>query len=183
MQLEMVQATLADEGGRAALGNAHDSINQAIHVARNLAVELVPPVLSEFGLQAALEWLSEWMKAKYGFDVEVNFKQDVPMHDQEICLLSFDAVRELLLNAVKHAQASSARIEAEMRDKGWLMLKVSDQGVGFDPSAPTTKGDLAAGFGLSNIQRRIKSLGGEFHIDSAPGRGATVTVQIPMRQE
>jgi len=86
-----------------------------------------------------------------------------------------NAVRELVANAVRHGGATKIRIAGEVRT-GALSLSVQDNGRGFDPS--TRPGQSAGHFGLDGIAERVERLGGEFKIDSAPGKGARATIKI-----
>jgi signal transduction histidine kinase len=86
-------------------------------------------------------------------------------------------IRELLNNVVKHSQAQNAHIVIEMED-GHLLLRITDDGVGFDPQmlgAPTIDG----GFGLYSIRERLFAMNGNLKIESTPGTGTVVTAILP----
>jgi signal transduction histidine kinase len=86
-------------------------------------------------------------------------------------------VRELLNNVAKHSQAQNADILIEM-ENGHFRLKVTDDGVGFDPQtlgAPTVEG----GFGLYSIRERLIAIDGSIMIESSPGTGTVVTAILP----
>jgi signal transduction histidine kinase len=104
---------------------------------RNLVAELSPPVLHEFGLLAALRWLAEQMQP-YSLHVTVRIDtEDVRLPEDQAVLL-FQSVRELLINAVKHAVAKQAFVLVEAREN-CLRILVEDQGVGFDLLAMATQ--------------------------------------------
>lgn len=84
-------------------------------------------------------------------------------------------IRELVSNAVRHGHASSIRIAGETQDNA-LRFSVQDNGTGFDPT--TRPGQAEGHFGLSGIAERLKRLGGDFHIDSTPGKGTRVIVSL-----
>ena len=85
-------------------------------------------------------------------------------------------VRELVINAIRHGEASAVQIAGEM-DKESLMFSVRDNGKGFDPkSAP---GILLGHFGLQGIEERVRQLGGTFTLSSDPGKGTRGKVVIP----
>ncbi len=89
-------------------------------------------------------------------------------------------IRELAVNAVRHGHATSIKVAGSMED-GKLMFSVSDNGCGFDPaSAP---GVTAGHFGLQGIRERVAEFDGETSVESAPGRGAKITVTIKTRSE
>ena len=82
------------------------------------------------------------------------------------------AVQEALRNVEKHAAGARARVRLSYRDSH-VAVSVADDGPGFDPEAP------ASGFGLSGTRNRIVGLGGKFEVDSVPGRGSTVRMEVP----
>ena len=89
----------------------------------------------------------------------------------------YQVVRELLNNVVKHSRAQNAHVLIDMED-GHFRVKVTDDGVGFDPQtlgAPTVEG----GFGLYSIRERLIAIDGSLRIESAPGTGTVVTAVLP----
>ena len=180
MRIAYVAPDEMPEEHRTALQETQTILTDAIQASRHLAVELAPPVLLEAGVFAALEWLAAWVKATYRLEVELDL-EPVELHDEHVCLLLFDAVRELVLNVVKHAQVGSVAIKAARLDER-LRIVVKDQGVGYDPEEIDMKDDLASGFGLATMRRRIESAGGSFVIESGKGRGTQATIELPLRQ-
>jgi signal transduction histidine kinase len=86
----------------------------------------------------------------------------------------FRIVQEALTNAVRHSQA--ARITVSVANGGGLAVTIRDDGLGFEPEARTSRGKR---LGLTSMRDRAYSLGGRLTIDSAPGHGATVRLEIP----
>ncbi len=154
-------------------------LDQAIEASRSLAVELSPPVLHYAGLPQALEWLAQWMQDRYGLEVEVAADPQTPPLPEELRVLLFHAVRELLFNVVKHAGVDAARVEVGQVDEH-LRLAVVDQGKGFDPQRTSMQPQIQGGFGLLTIQERLGFLGGHTEIDSAVGKGTRVVLRLPM---
>jgi signal transduction histidine kinase len=102
-------------------------------------------------------------------------------------LLLFQSVRELLINASKHAGTGQAMVE--MAEKaGRLQITVRDEGVGFDLAAAaaaaaagtTSSGGVSSKFGLFSIRERMKAIGGWFDIQSSPGKGTCATLALPL---
>jgi PAS domain S-box-containing protein len=154
-------------------------IGQSIAASRLLTVELSPPVLYEAGLVAGLNWLSGWMKDKHGLEVEVDAKEPMGTLPEELHLLVFRAVRELLFNVVKHAGVDRAKVTVERSGEGTVRLVVEDEGRGLKPRAvaPETS---ATSFGLSSIRQRLSLFDGNMEIESGPDRGTKVTVTVPI---
>ena len=146
-----------------------------------MTFELSPPILYELGLEAGIEWLTEQIQEKHG--IQIGFEDDrqpKPM-SEEIRITLFKATKELLINIVKHAQASKAKVSIWREDHS-IRIRVEDDGVGF--STPEGKQlRKTTGFGLFNIRERIKYLGGDVVIESEPGRGTRVNLSAPLEEE
>jgi PAS domain S-box-containing protein len=156
-------------------------LSDALTYTRTLVAELSPPVLRDHGLPMGLKWLGEYMQ-KHDMTVTVTVAEERLKLPDDQALLLFQSVRELLMNAWKHAQTGRAEISMDMED-GRLRIEVRDQGQGFNPAAaetPRTAG-LSAKFGLFSIQERMKALGGSFTIESAPGQGTTARLILPLK--
>jgi PAS domain S-box-containing protein len=159
---------------------AEDVVNDALTYTRNLVAELSPPVLHEFGLFAALKWLGEQMQ-RYQLHVTVQIESTGGLRlPEDQAVLMFQSVRELLMNAVKHAVAKQAFLLVEERE-GYLQIVVEDQGVGFDLLAMATQqpSPLSSKFGLFSIRERMNAMGGRLELHSAPGEGTRATLILP----
>ena len=110
-------------------------LGEAITITRSLSSELSPPVLQEGHLGVALEWLARWTETRYGFSVDLTLPPEIPETAEDVKILLFESVRELLFNAIKHANVQRAAVEADVTD-GLLRIVVEDRGLGFDPAAP-----------------------------------------------
>lgn len=157
-----------------------DLLSESIEMSRSLTADLFPPILHEGGLAPALEWLARRMLDKQGMEVDLNIHGHVEPSHEEINILLFQAVRELLFNAVKHSGTKSARVDMVRCDHS-VQVQVSDEGCGFDPSDLTIE-RAEGGFGLFSIRERLKWLGGQMEIDSTPGRGSRFALRIPLPQ-
>ncbi len=160
---------------------AEEAVNESLTYTRNLVAELSPPVLHEFGLFAALRWLGEQMQ-RYQLQVEVRTgpAEHVRLPEDQAVLV-FQSVRELLINAAKHAISKHARVLAEERT-GCLRIVVDDQGVGFDLLAMATQqpSPMSSKFGLFSIRERMNALGGRFELQSSQGEGTRATLILPL---
>jgi signal transduction histidine kinase len=154
-------------------------IDDAIQMSRSLASDLSPALLSK-GLIPSLEWLARWMQYKLGLEVKLIASQSPQPVDSSTELNGFlvQAVRELLLNAYKHAGVNCARVCVGMIDNQ-LHVSVEDDGAGFDPDARMNAVD-PNGFGLVSIMERISLLGGRFEMESAPGTGSRFRMIMPL---
>lgn len=163
------------------IAQADEVVGEALKYTRTLVADLSPPVLYEFGLPAALKWLGEQMQRQdMAVAVEADEMDGVALPEDQAVLL-FQSVRELLMNAVKHAESKEAWVRLEHRD-GRLLIEVRDKGKGFlvPPAIETGDHTLSSKFGLFSIRERMKALGGRFEIRSAPGAGTTATLVLPL---
>ncbi|MEW6750532.1 MAG: PAS domain S-box protein [Candidatus Latescibacterota bacterium] len=147
---------------------------ESIEASRSLTVQLSPPILHEGGLPAGLEWLARWMAQKHGLDVELELDPGADPSREDIRAFLFEAARELLLNAVKHAGVTRARVSLRALPDHRVEVVVSDEGRGFDTESVEARRQTGGGFGLLSIRERLALLGGVLEIDSALGRGTTV---------
>jgi PAS domain S-box-containing protein len=160
----------------ATLDEIRELLELSIHDARSLIFQLSPPVLYELGLGAAIEWLGEQFQARYGITCRIAAAQDEAPLDVDIEVILFQVLRELLVNVVKHANATRVDISFH-RTGDRLSLQVCDDGDGFDAAAVVT-GSGSGGFGLFNIRERLQLLGATFEIES--GTGTCITVTAPL---
>jgi len=175
IKLESLRESMSSPELAVALDEIRELIAQTIESSRSLTFELSPPVLYELGFEAAVEWLVRRTREKHGLSAE--FKSDgrsKPL-SHDVSVLLFQAVRELLLNVAKHAQAQNVTVSTR-RVGDEIQVTVEDDGVGFDTSKTTSRDYQIGGFGLFSIRERLRSIGGRFDIESRPGAGTRVTL-------
>ena len=118
--------------------NVDSLLSQSIASSRTLTAELSPYVLHEGGLAPAMEWLAKWMNEKHGLTVKVEVgEREMPSIKEDVVVLLFQSVRELLFNAVKHAKVKTVRLDLTVKSDR-MKIVVSDKGAGFDPSQLST---------------------------------------------
>ena len=154
-------------------------LQEALEHSRSLTRELSPPILHAGGLAPALEWLGRWMEERHHLKVGVQVDPTVVPDTEDLTILLFQAVRELLFNVVKHAQVDAARVDLTQCE-GYIYLRVADAGAGFDPATLWGEGGGVGGFGLFSIRQRLELVGGHLIIDSAPGQGSRFTLVLPL---
>ncbi|MEI6167119.1 MAG: PAS domain S-box protein [bacterium] len=152
-------------------------LDESIQLTRTLTTDLHPPVLSHLGIKNALEWLAADVRKKTGLSVIVRTPKRVPPISGELKTFAFEAVRELLLNVVKHTQAKTAELRLGSTQNDLIRIEVKDTGVGFDPKQSNEEGSR---FGLFRIQERAESFGGRLEVASQPKKGTCVTLILPI---
>jgi PAS domain S-box-containing protein len=164
-----------------ALDEICNNIGKIIQDTRSLTFDLSSPILNELGFEAAVgEWLDVQVGAKHGIETEfVDDGQQKPL-DEDIRALLFRNVRELLVNIVKHAKAHKVKVSIG-RVNEHIHIDVEDDGKGFDSAKVISTAIEDTKFGLFSIRQRLEQLGGQFEIDSEPGRGSKITMTAPLK--
>lgn len=161
------------------LERLESELREAIDLTRDLSIELSPPVLRHEGIAEALKWLGQRMRERHQLEVGIDIQDNLPEVEPGMRLLLFQVIRELLFNVIKHAGTARARVRLHGRD-GLLEAEVSDNGAGFDPEAIDDNLQRLSAFGLVTVRERFELFGGKVRIDSAPGEGTSVVLEIPL---
>lgn len=172
--------TLKKRAPEADIAPVVEMLDQSIQASRSLATELSPPILHQLDLTAALKWLAEREKAQRGLDIDLRVTGNQPELDEALKVLLYQAVRELLLNILKHAGVTSVRIRLHGRSDNF-MVRVEDKGAGFDAARMRHRASANAGFGLFSISERLEALGGIMNVRSRPGLGTRVSLIVPVK--
>lgn len=181
MKLDLMKQHPMEEGLAKIFAELQAVTDKSITYTRTLVTQLSPPVLHEFGLSMALQWLADQMQER---NLNVVFQStQLPPLPEDQALLLFQSVRELLLNCVKHADVGQATLILKQVN-GSLHIIVSDQGKGFDPETVklvvNTEGTSTGGFGLFSVRERMLALGGRFDLNASPGKGTEATLVLPI---
>lgn len=148
-----------------------DLLGEIRRRASSLSFQLSPPLLHDVGLIAALEWLADDLKISHGLIAEIIVEQEVVV-DEIVRVTFYRAIRELLLNVVKHAGTKKARIRMSSAGR-MARIAVEDDGVGMPPTAKRY------GFGLLALRERVEQLDGSLEISPAAQSGTAVVVYLP----
>ena len=173
----------AEPGLVKSLNEVNGLISQTIEATRSLTFEISPPVLYELGFEAAVNWLAKQTRKRFGLEVEFADDGKPKPLNTDIRVLLFQAVRELLVNVVKHARAKKAKVFICRIQKN-IQITVEDNGVGFDVEAISAVKDPAkGGFGLFNIRERLDQIGGSVIINARAGKGTQITLTAPIENQ
>ncbi|OWW21201.1 hypothetical protein AYR66_18695 [Noviherbaspirillum denitrificans] len=135
------------------------------------------PAAVELGLRAAFEWQCRELEQRSGIAGTLEWGiGDRPLPDWHAIAL-YRILQESFINMRRHAGADQARVRVII-DGGCVVLSVSDNGRGFDPECL----DRSCSSGLRAMRERAVELGGDFYVNSAPGRGTCVTVRLPLER-
>ena len=171
--LKRVEDAASASEASAAAGELRDLVVTTLQDVRRLAVELRPKALDDFGLVSALERLVETFHEQTGIevDLEPRLGEDRLPFDVETTL--YRITQEALTNVVKHAQAKHVSIVLTRRD-GSVSAVIEDDGRGF--SSVSSNQD---GLGLLGMRERISLVGGRLDVESSPGSGTTLSIEVP----
>lgn len=182
IKLGVLAKAIVMENAAPVLNGIREILDGVIRHVRALTHRISPPILESGSLELALKWLARQMEEDYGLQVRfICDTSDKPLTDETRSVL-YHAVRELLINVAKHANAITVTVTAARKDDSFLLV-VADDGIGFDSADIIENGGIESGFGLFNVRRRIVHLGGTFEAESSPGKGATVTIVMPLDEE
>ncbi len=185
MRMQLAAAKKESTGQKVAaiLDEVSDSVRQALQDTRNVISDLSAPLTKEIDLSAAIsEWLREQVEERYGLASRFNDDGEPKPLDEDTKAVLFRSVRELLINAVKHAKAS--RVTVGLQRKGsTVQIVVEDDGVGLARDQLPEKKTGEGGFGLFSIKERMTDIGGSFEIESSPGQGVRAILSAPLEPE
>jgi PAS domain S-box-containing protein len=168
------------------LADVKEQLDDVIVVTRQLSVDMSPPILRDEGLAHAIGWLASQMKEQHGLQVELQADEPFIIPDEDLQVLLFNCVRELLFNIVKHAGVNRGLVALQRSDTD-LQIVVRDDGKGFhvNRAVELVTGSVEnqyrkSSFGIPTLRHRISVLGGRMDINSMPGSGTHITLTIPV---
>jgi signal transduction histidine kinase len=156
---------------RSQLDQIKGQVEASVRVVRNMALLLRPSMLDDLGLVPALKWQAREVSKRTQLDVRVAAGSDCEELPDEYKTCIYRLVQEALQNCARHSQATAVEIQLR-REARRLRLSIQDNGRGFDVRD-------SKGLGLLGMEERVAQLHGKFSVDSAPGRGTTVLVDLP----
>lgn len=156
------------------LPKCYNNISNTIEELRMLSKSLVPPSLGDMGIVEAINEMINDIERTGRLKIKFQSRGvESPAMDSQLKLMVFRIVQEQINNILKHAEAETATINLNFNTNA-LNLSIIDNGKGFDPT------QKARGIGLNNIASRAELYNGVMEINSAPGKGCTLTVTIPI---
>ncbi len=182
--LDTVRMALAQDVEKAntRLRNCNSIAETLLKNIHRLIADLRPTLLDDLGLVPAIEWYGEQRLKPLGITLELDqtslksLKGRLP---PSIETALFRIVQEAITNIVRHAQARVVTVRLARLDK-CVILQIADDGQGFEPQLLQLFDPHGKGLGLRGMQERTSILGGEFDLQTAPGRGTIISVRVPM---
>lgn len=184
IRLKLLESQAPDDALHAQIDELRGLVSGAIDRVRQLALALRPPAIDQLGLASALRSLVSTYTANTRIAVKLEIdREQVPL-SPERTIAVYRVAQEALTNIAKHAHARNVVMSVRVAG-GELVLTVRDDGEGFDPAALShrDRGQPKAGgpgVGLFGMEERARLAGGGLRISSAPGRGTSVVLHVPL---
>jgi signal transduction histidine kinase len=154
-------------------------ITETSREVHRLIQDLRPALIDDLGLLAAVRSLANESLKAAGVQVHVEEGGTQKRLPPEVEVAIFRIIQEAIVNIVKHANAESAFVSLDFKEKA-IVVQVEDDGTGFDLSENLGKSSTRRGIGLTGMQERAELLGGVLNIDSEPGKGTRLNIEIPI---
>ena len=154
-------------------------LNSTLEGIRRFTQELRPPMLDDLGLLAALRWQVSNLEKQSGIEADLTMVGTERRFPAEVELVIFRIVQEALRNVEKHAQASKVEARIEF-DEGKTKVSICDNGKGFDLGGSLADLPRAGKLGLTGMEERVRLLDGSMKIESQPGEGARIVIEVPI---
>jgi two-component system NarL family sensor kinase len=184
MRLRRVQESLSAHNPAASeiLSRCHKLLVQALEENRRIARNLRPSDLDELGLRVACRNLCNELQARTGLVVKSQFSRFDRHLPPEVDLSLFRMVQEALNNVEKHALAKTVRVRIAIHREA-VVLKIQDDGRGFEANDPKAVKGKRRGIGLYSLQERATALGGTCDVISTLKQGTAITVCVPFAKD
>jgi signal transduction histidine kinase/ActR/RegA family two-component response regulator len=170
----MASLTRAEDATiKLAAQEVEELIGEVIEATRSLTSELSPPIIHESGFKEGMDWLVQFMAAKYGLVIRLKMEDAFSQLDENTKVILFEAVRELFSNLVKHSRMRSAELQINQTD-GCLQMKAVDKSGALDPQKIKD-----AEFGIFKISERLTPLGGHVEIQNPAGKNLGIILRAP----
>ena len=161
---------------REELNNLKNSAMGTFQKVRNFIFELRPMMLDDLGLVPTVRRYCDAFKEQAGLDINITVTGNERRLEPYLEVMLFRAIQEVLGNAARHSQASLVKVMVDLGEDR-VRVSVDDNGRGFDPESLQQSNSL----GLKLIRERAEMLGGNFELDSSPGKGTRVSFAVPAR--
>ncbi len=182
IELDALLHSVSPKDHSQVLKEVSDSLGKTIDDMRSLTFDLSFPILYELGFEAAVAaWLVDQVENRYGINTEFEEDGQLKPLDDDVRVLLFRDIRELLINVISHAKAKNVKVSIRKVGRE-ILVSIEDDGIGFDTKKESTAVGKG-GFGLFSIRQRLGQLGGHLEIESAPGCGTKATLVAPLKQE
>jgi signal transduction histidine kinase len=163
--------------------NSRQMLNKVIYDMADLTKSLHSDRISQIGLVEAIRFDVESIRKTGLLKIEFSVSGNEYSFDSQRAIFLFRMFQEMLNNILKHSKATQVNIAVIYTIDNKFVLKVADNGVGFDPDKKRTQASSSSGIGLKSMTNRAKLINAAISIQSQPGKGTTITVELPLEME
>lgn len=165
---------LADEDDQEEIAKTNQHIDSMVKRVREISFDLMPSALIRKGLIVAIKEFADYIMKSHALHIEVRATESLSLPEQKAVNL-YRIIQEVIHNTLKHAKASQLVIDLHT-EKNKLVLKMQDDGIGFNPDAL----DKNTGLGLRSLLSRTEIMNGTMYLDTKKGDGTSFTFEIPL---
>ncbi|MBN1820352.1 MAG: sensor histidine kinase [Prolixibacteraceae bacterium] len=177
MALSAIDRKSLSEMNKKIIESAYNSASNSIFTLKEIANNLSPHLLINFGLNQALDNLASQLLPQKNIGYEFDFQMDDKQLSKEMTINFYRIISELMNNSFTHANPQKIYLEIK-KEESYILIRYMDDGDGFEYS-PDTDENKSIGMGLNNISSRVKSLNGYYTITTAPGHGFSIELYFP----
>jgi signal transduction histidine kinase/ligand-binding sensor domain-containing protein len=181
LHLQLLGRDAADAASADRLAESVAMLDSMIGQVRQMSLGLRPPLLDELGLAPALQQFLKGLSQRTGVQIEFDCLPGVGGSAPEVEAAAFRVVQEAVNNALRHAGASRIAVELSRGEDGALLVRIIDDGRGFEPAVIRHRQQRGSHLGLLGMEERVRALGGELVINAGSGRGCSIEARIPRR--
>lgn len=164
------------------MSETQEYVDQIIEDVRRIATELSPSILEDLGLFASLQWLAENFAQQHSINVSLDMEDIDSFFSDTTRINLFRVFQETLTNISKHAQAKHVSIVVKKQEDD-VIFRVKDDGKGFDLKRLSRRDPARSGMGLTAMKERANLSGGDFDVESSPGKGTNICFKFPIREK
>jgi signal transduction histidine kinase len=181
VELAVAERAIASQGGQTdVLRSTRTITDGALQTVRDLSHLLHPSMLDDLGLPETIAWYVRGFSKRHGIRVDFVHDSMLERLPIEVEASAYRIVQEALTNVAKHARATSGRVLLQ-RLPSSMVMTIEDDGVGFVSEAVSQRPRAERGLGLVGVRERVAHLNGTLRLESAPGKGTRLTVELPVR--
>ena len=161
---------------------SREMLNKAIFDLSDITKSMHTDRITKIGLVEAIRYELEMFKKMRLFDTSLDSSEEHYYFDEQKEIFLFRMFQEMMNNTIKHAKASRVDVKMEGSENGKFSLVIRDNGVGFNVTEKQLTKSSSAGVGLKSIINRAKLIGASVSIQSVPGEGTSVSVELPLQK-
>ena len=175
LRLKVLQSETDPEVIQDRLNGLRYLTSQTLEEVRRLALDLRPMALDDLGLVPAIRWYVQQYAERNSLAIKLNVAENIQRLPADLEIVLYRAVQEGLTNITRHAQAQHATVNLE-RLASSVWLTITDDGKGIQPGS-----NNRGGMGLEGMRERVMLVGGQLRLDSTPGVGTQIMVELPVQ--